>query len=287
VISDEPGQTRASTDGTGRQAHARRHPSLDRLRQNDDVTTYPVTDLTDPVDQFFDRLGQARARSRQRSYRRIEAWTKEKYPNGYLSHSTVNDWFRKNQVPEWPEFCILLECFGEDVADWKDLWWHAYNKQQPGQKTYPEPPATGRSHDELEGPIDGHSPPNPQDQPLVFILGGDRELPKRPRRWPLIISLIGVLAGLVAGGTYLISRPAPTDPGRGTGADRCMQVVARNTRVFVAQDSKETWTTWTTGTKFWADTEIQNSRYRTPLHNGRDGWITSNSKYVSPAHGCP
>jgi len=66
-----------------------------------------------------------------------------------------------------------------------------------------------------------------------------------------------------------------------------MTVTARTVRVFVAAHGDQTWTTWTAGTKFWADTETQNSRYRTPLHNGRDGWVTANPKYVEQAQDCP
>ncbi len=211
---------------------------------------------------------------------------KEKYPNDYLSHSTVNDWFRKKQVPEWPDFCKLLECFGEDVAAWEKIWWRAYNKQQPGQKKYLVPPATEGSADQANGRVNGNPLSTTQDQPFVLILSNAQQPPK-PGRWLVIVVPIAALVVLAAAGTYLFLRPAPTDPGRGTGANKCMQITAHNARVFTAPDSKQTWTTWTTGTKFWADVEIRSFRYRTPLHNGRDGWITTDPRYVIPAHGCP
>jgi hypothetical protein len=51
-----------------------------------------------------------------------------------------------------------------------------------------------------------------------------------------------------------------------------MQVIAHGVRVFTDAEGEQAWTTWTTGTHFWAD-PVTNTLYRnrTTLRNGNHG----------------
>jgi hypothetical protein len=241
---------------------------------------------SNPVDEFFDKLELIRATSSRRSYAQIERWTKDRYPNDYLSHSTVHGWFKNRLVPKWEPFCKLLECFEQEPSGWLDSWHRADRWQESGGKL--EPPPNARTDIEaVESADDTSLAHASKSRPLVLVVERDRDVSLASRRRRRIVASIVVVVVLACVGAYLLLRSAPTDPGSGTGATLCLQVAARTTRVFTAPRGDETWTTWTTGTKFWADVEIQNQRYRTPLSNGRDGWITSNPKFVAPADGCP
>ena len=91
--------------------------------------------------------------------------------------------------------------------------------------------------------------------------------------------------GQVAGGHADLTS---TDPAATNGALRCMRVTAsRDVRVFTSETTEETWTTWPHDTRFVVDGISRNQkRYRTPLRNGRHGWVTSDPQYVAESGDC-
>ena len=116
----------------------------------------------------------------------------------------------------------------------------------------------------------------------------------RIRRRPLITTAIVALLAISAIVTFRLTGPAGEHP-LATGLepamdlthDDCMQVTAHNVRVFTDPQSDQTWTTWTTGTAFWADPNTSTlHRYRTTLSNGSQGWITANPHWVTTASNC-
>jgi hypothetical protein len=115
----------------------------------------------------------------------------------------------------------------------------------------------------------------------------------RIRRRPLTTAAIVALA-ISAIVTFRLTGPAAEhplatglEPAMGLIHDDCMQVTAHNVRVFTDPQSDQTWTTWTTGTEFWADPNTSTlHRYRTTLSNGSQGWITANPHWVTTANDC-
>jgi hypothetical protein len=114
-------------------------------------------------------------------------------------------------------------------------------------------------------------------------------------RWRVLLtSAIVVLLAVSAIVTFRLSgaaveHPLATglEPANGLVRSQCMQVTAHNVRVFTDPQSAQTWTTWTTGTKFWADTDTSAlHRYRTTLSNGSQGWITANPHWITTASNC-
>lgn len=116
----------------------------------------------------------------------------------------------------------------------------------------------------------------------------------RIRRRPLLTTAIVTLLAITGVVTSQLTGP-PAEPPLATGLepamglihDDCLQVTAHNVRVFTDPQSDQTWTTWTTGTEFWADPNTSMlHRYRTTLSNGSQGWITANPHWVTAASNC-
>ena len=113
-------------------------------------------------------------------------------------------------------------------------------------------------------------------------------------RRPLITTAIVALLAISAIVTFRLTGPTAEhplatglEPAMGLIHDDCMQVTAHNARVFTDPQSDQTWTTWTTGTEFWADPNTSMlHRYRTILSNGSQGWITANPHWVTAASDC-
>jgi hypothetical protein len=116
----------------------------------------------------------------------------------------------------------------------------------------------------------------------------------RIRRRPLVTTAIVALLAVSAIVTFRLAGPAAehplatgVEPAMGLIHDDCMQVTAHNVRVFTDPQSDQTWTSWTTGTEFWADPNTSAlHRYRTTLSNGSQGWITANPHWVTAASDC-
>ncbi|MDG4762563.1 hypothetical protein O7632_00305 [Solwaraspora sp. WMMD406] len=121
----------------------------------------------------------------------------------------------------------------------------------------------------------------------------------------LLVALFAIAYAVVGGagpdrtgqpagsGTSAVGGAGPNGTGQPTDAavpagGTCMVVTARDVQVFTSAMTEEVSTIWRRGTKFWAyrDGSVQ-SRYRTVLRTRRDGWVTSDSRYIDPATGCP
>ncbi|MFI0797203.1 hypothetical protein ACH4OY_31690 [Micromonospora rubida] len=121
----------------------------------------------------------------------------------------------------------------------------------------------------------------------------------------LLVALLAIAYAVVGGagpdrtgqpagsGTSAVGGAGPNGTGQPTDSavpagGTCMVVTARDVQVFTSAMTEEVSTIWRRGTKFWAyrDGSVQ-SRYRTVLRTGRDGWVTSDSRYIDPATGCP
>jgi len=123
----------------------------------------------------------------------------------------------------------------------------------------------------------------------------DLTSPGRRRRLLRVVILIGAL--LVAGGgavgfslTGRVGEQAQaTDlaPATGLVHSNCMKVTGKNVRVFTDPQGLQTWTAWTTGTRFWVDPDTSGlHRYRTTLRNGSEGWVGANPQWVASASDC-
>ena len=161
------------------------------------------------------------------------------------------------RLPSWDVIQALVRVLSGDEAAWLQRW----------------AALTGASDDERRGRTRG---------------GSWRSLP----RWAFAVAggvgLVIVVAALLVG-VHVWQGGRPTDPDSTDGAGLCMQVVARqDVRVFKGETTLETWTVWPHGTKFWIEGERANERrYRTPLRDGKDGWVTSDQRYVVQSEGCP
>lgn len=124
---------------------------------------------------------------------------------------------------------------------------------------------------------------------------GDLPSPGRRRRLLMMAMVIGTL--LVAGsggvGFWLTGRAgelaSATDlaPASGLVHSNCMKVTGKNVRVFTDPQGLQTWTAWTTGTRFWVDPDTSAlHRYRTTLRNGSHGWVGANPQWVASASDC-
>jgi hypothetical protein len=109
----------------------------------------------------------------------------------------------------------------------------------------------------------------------------------------VIFGTVGVL--LAGGGStaiYLLTRPpadegGATDPAAAVADGRCMKVTAKDVRVFTDASGDQIWTRWTKETRFWAQPGAgTDTRQRTVLRNGSQGWVTSDARYVAPASDC-
>jgi hypothetical protein len=119
--------------------------------------------------------------------------------------------------------------------------------------------------------------------------------PGRRRRLLMVVMVIGALlvAGGGAVGFWLTGRVGEqalvTDlaPASGLVHSNCMQVTGKNVRVFTDPYGEQTWTMWTTGTRFWVDPDTSGlHRYRTTLRNGSQGWVGANPQWVASASDC-
>ncbi|MBB5953746.1 transcriptional regulator with XRE-family HTH domain [Saccharothrix tamanrassetensis] len=178
---------------------------------------------------------------------------------GY-GRTVVSQAFNGSKLPTWEVIEDLVHALGGDKELWREKW--AYVKADP------------------QAPL-GHDaatpPPRTDDAPAV-----------RRHRWPLVTGTLVAAAAVVA--ALLLIRPWSRSGSEtsGDGDMRCMEVVARDIRVFRSADSDEAWTNWPQGTKFRADTRNRtDKRYRTVLPDGRDGWVTADSKFIRAAQNCP
>jgi hypothetical protein len=111
------------------------------------------------------------------------------------------------------------------------------------------------------------------------------------RRDQRCLLAVGVLMAVSSAVVWFWPTGPATDLGPALGLihSRCMQVTADDVSVFTDSDSKhkQTWTTWTTGTHFWADPDPNTlHRYRTTLRNGNRGWVTNDPRYVTSTRDC-
>lgn len=267
----------------------------------------PDQDGADPVRLLGRRVEEARLR-RGWTYQELEDRTG-------IPHSTLQYLVRRRQrVPELYLLKGIVETLGEDWREWEDDW------RRAARATAETPPSHPSGSAGASEPVGVHSPaaatPAVGSPPAgiagssgvtevggpagaVRATGGAEQVratgPAAGRRRGVLVggavaavAALPTVAGVLrASGT----RPDPagvpaTAPTSGAGI--CLAVTARDVRVFSSPVGVGTWTVWPEGSRFWADSVTgDGGRYRTPLRNGRHGWVTSNRRYVTGSGGCP
>ncbi|QDY11126.1 hypothetical protein FJK98_31565 [Micromonospora sp. HM134] len=240
-----------------------------------------------------------------------------------LKRSTVSDWFGYRSFPKWEMFSNFLTYFEDEAWQhdlemmWRAAWAghqearHAAARYSTGTHAARGPNSTDGSHTadgdaaERIGATDG-----PEASPTsgsartrwgrLLVVGGGLLVTL------IVVAAFGYAVGSGTGSDRADQRagsdPSPinagpggtgqpgdsTAPAAGVVGGTCMAVRARDVRVFTSARADEVWTTWRRGMKFWVDRDASSQyRYRTVLRSGRHAWVTSDSRYIEPATGCP
>ncbi|MFE7871426.1 helix-turn-helix domain-containing protein [Micromonospora humida] len=240
-----------------------------------------------------------------------------------LKRSTVSGWFNYRSFPKYEMFLQFLTYF--EVKAWRDdlsMMWQAAWKGHQDARLAAERSSTDTHAVRGPNSADGLHTADGDVADRIDATDGPGASPTSGparTRWGrllvavgcLLVALIAVAAfGYAVGsgtGSDRADQRAGSDPspvragpgGTGQPADStgpaagvvggtCMAVSARDVRVFTSARADEVWTTWRRGMKFWVDRDASSQyRYRTVLRSGRHAWVTSDSRYIEPATGCP
>lgn len=218
----------------------------------------------DPLERFAAELRNLRLRAGQPSYRVLMDRTR-------FGRTTLSEALNGNRMPTWDVTRALVTALGGDESEWRTRWAEVATGR-PAPESTPEPP--GRAEN------------------LESDHGNEHRSPRRRLRVALLavaVLTVGLAAVLVLSTGDDLSRTNETVPQKRTDSSQeCMIVTARDVTVFVAARGDQSWTVWTNGTRFWAQPgDGSRGRLRTPMLNGRDGWVTGYERYVKPSDGCP
>jgi hypothetical protein len=213
---------------------------------------------------FATELRRLRRRAGDPTYQRLQKDT------GF-GRTVLSEALNGKKLPTWPVTERLVRVLGEDPERWRPRW-----------------AAVPRTADAL--------PPD-RDVPTTPDTGGWRRRFRR-RRLAVAATVTGalvVVGGSVATGEWLAGssshargRQDGTAPGPSFTGARCMEVTARDVRVFTAERGEDIWTRWKRNTRFWIDPDATaGHRYQTLLRNGQHGWVTDDGHYVTAGRGCP
>jgi hypothetical protein len=150
--------------------------------------------------------------------------------------------------------------------------------------------------------VQHQTPTQALSQPIRSLIAQIRHKPlDPPSRWTarrlLLATALGLTLITVSLGVLIIivatnsreSADSPPRPGASiAGTNLCMEVTARDIRVFASSHGQDTQAVWNWGTKFWAapPTDKTPTRHRTALNNGQSGWVTANPQYVTESTDC-
>lgn len=264
--------------------------------------------IPDPSDRarletFAEGLRDLRLRAGKPSYQQLTTRTQ-------FGRTALSEALNGNRIPTWDVTRALVTALGGNETEWKQRWAELAGAQPsprtatpspPADPTHPDagPPRTGRQDTTPPtGPsASGSAGGRPEDPtagtgPVTAEPAGQRSRPVR-RRGPVVAAavLVGALAAVAL---WVGARSGGPDPEDARPAARpdlvatCRVVTARDITVFTSARGEESWTSWPTGTRFWAEPDAgPGGRLRTPLRNGRQGWVTAEERYVRPATGCP
>lgn len=226
--------------------------------------------------QFAAELRDLHRQAGKPTYRELQRST------GY-GRTVLSEALNGNRLPTWPVTQALVQALGGDPDAWRPRWAVTAHALEDGDHP---PQIRGADHRSTVDPDDAPSR-SPQNPPMPVPAPT-----RRSWRWPAIGAtavLLAVAMVIVAGLLLDQATSAGTDPAAGLVGGRCMQVTAKDVRVFkTPENNEDIWAEWARGTTFWVDPHTSTpSRYRTPLRNGHHGWVGADPRWVASSSGCP
>jgi hypothetical protein len=235
--------------------------------------TQDVGRTEDALALFAEDLRALRRAAGKPTYRQLQQQTA-------FGRTVLSNALNGRTVPTWPVVQALVRALGADPEDWRARW-----------AALPDAAEV----------VDGKS--DSRDAGTGVVGPSPRERLEPRAQWPRVsIAFAAIALVLVVAAWFVVTRtgqsynsPVPADgdqsmtvPATGVVGGRCMQVIAKDVRVFANEHGDDPWTRWVTGTKFWADADAgSTNRYRVTLGSGRHGWITTDPRYIAPAGDCP